>query len=85
MSDKIQHLVDSINTHSTANFVDRLKRYPNIDKIYYSPWNFGTHKLSWATVDDDKAIVYPLIQEIDQRLVDFNTSEYDKKKCFKKC
>ncbi len=70
MLDKIQHLVDSINTHSTANFVDRLKRYPNIDKIYYSPTEFSTHKLSYVSADD-KGVVFPMIQEIDEKLVEF--------------
>lgn len=46
MSKQIEQLVDSINSNSLANFVERLKRYPNIDKIYYNPWNFGTNKLS---------------------------------------
>jgi hypothetical protein len=58
-------LINRINNTSKANFVQRLKD-PN---RAYIPFGNGiaTHRMSYAT-EDDSAIVYPEIQEIDGQL-----------------
>ena len=64
-------LVDRVNTTSNANFVQRLKD-PNRKTI--RDWSgkneIATHRLSYAT-DDNGAIIYPEVQEINDQLYDF--------------
>lgn len=59
---------------SKADFVQRLKD-PN--RAYIQDWdnpdNIATHKLSWA----DDGVVYPQVQNINGRLVDFSRPPYD--------
>lgn len=59
---------------SKADFVKRLK---DPDREYIRDWEnpdmVATHKLSWA----DDGIVYPQVQNVDGRLVDFSRPPYD--------
>ena len=49
------------------------------DRAYIQDWenpnNIATHKLSWAE-DDNGAIVYPNVQNVNGRLVDFSRPPY---------
>lgn len=62
---------------SNADFINRLKQ-PNRDVIkdWASP-NIATHKMSWAT-DDQGAIIYPQVQNINGKLTDFSRPPYNK-------
>ena len=67
---KKQALLDRINSTSKANFVERAKD-PNRKSITLKDGKKGTHLLGWAT-EDNYAVVYPQIQEIDGNLVLFD-------------
>ena len=58
---------------SQADFVQRLKD-PNREYIrdWENPDNIATHKMSWA----DDGVVYPQVQNVDGRLVDFSRPPY---------
>ena len=66
-------VIQKVN-RSKADFVQRLKD-PN--RAYIQDWNnpdnIATHKLSWA----DDGIVYPQVQNVNGRLVDFSRPPYD--------
>lgn len=67
--DENQELIDRINRTSNANFVQRLKD-PNRRSIRFrNTDNTATHRMAWST-DNEGAIVYPEVQEIDGELVD---------------
>lgn len=59
---------------SQADFVQRLKD-PNREYIqdWEIPGNIATHKMSWA----DDGVVYPQVQNVNGRLVDFSRPPYD--------
>lgn len=62
-------------THK-ANFMQRMKD-PNRKTIKdWETSNVATHKLGWDTTDDGRAIVYPEVQEINGKLVDFTRPPY---------
>lgn len=68
----LEAFINSINSRSKANFVQRLKD-PN--RVFIKDWgsnNKATHKLSWATDKDGNAIVFPVVQEINGKLYDFS-------------
>lgn len=67
---KKQALLDRINSTSKANFVERAKD-PNRKSITLKDGKKGTHLLGWAT-EDNHAVVYPQIQEINGNLVLFD-------------
>lgn len=59
------------------NFVERLQD-PNRQSIkdWTDTTSIATHKLSYRTNDDGSAVVYPEVQEIDGKLVDFTRPPY---------
>lgn len=75
--DPLRNLVDSINKRSKANFVQRLKD-PNraVIQDWEDPRKVATHKMSWATDDQGRAIVYPNVQMINGKLHDFTDPKY---------
>ena len=68
----IPFIIQKVNK-SNADFVQRLKD-PNRDYIqdWENPNIIATHKLSWA----DDGIVYPQVQNINGRLIDFSRPPY---------
>lgn len=62
---------------SQADFVQRLKD-PN--RTYIRDWEnpkyIATHKLSWAE-DDKGAVIYPQVQNVNGKLIDFSRPPYD--------
>lgn len=73
--DENQELIDRINRTSNANFVQRLKD-PNRRSIRFrNTDNTATHRLAWST-DNEGAIVYPEVQEINGELVDMGRPPY---------
>ena len=61
-----EELVKSINSRSNANFVQRLKD-PNRKTISLGKGKVGTHLMGYVT-EDDHAVVFPQIQEINGKL-----------------
>ena len=76
----LEKLIRSINFRSNANFVRRLQN-PNRATIrdWQNSNNVATHKLGWAT-DENGAIVFPNVQEINGELHDFTDPKYNHKK-----
>lgn len=77
-------LLTRIN-NSAANFITRLK--DSLRKVI-PDWetngkNIATHKMAWTTDENGKAIVYPEVQEINGKLIDFTRPPYDKWSGFK--
>ena len=74
---KVNQLINRTNQKS-INFVNRLK-YPNRKFItnWENPNQIATHKMSWAT-DDKGAIIYPNVQNIKGKLIDFTRPPYNK-------
>lgn len=70
ISPEQQKLLDRINRTSKANFVERAKD-SNRKSMTLKDGKKGTHLLGWAT-EDNHAVVYPRIQEIDGNLVLFD-------------
>lgn len=74
---QLDSLVTSVNNRSSADFVQRLKD-PN--RKFIKDWensdNIATHKMSWATVDNGDAIVFPNVQNINGQLHDFTNPKY---------
>ena len=70
--------IDRINT-SKANFVSRLKD-PNRKTIknWENKGQVSTHKLSYATDDSGRAIVFPMVQEVNGKLIDYSNPKYKK-------
>src|SRR5574343_1318651 len=73
-------LIESVNNRSRANFVQRLN---NPERQHIQDWEnpnkIATHKMSWAT-EGEKAIVFPMVQEINGSLHDFSNPKYNHKK-----
>ena len=73
-------LIESVNNRSKANFVQRLN---NPERQHIQDWEnpnkIATHKMSWAT-EGEKAIVFPMVQEINGSLHDFSNPKYNHKK-----
>ena len=73
-------LIESVNNRSKANFVQRLN---NSERQHIQDWEtpnkIATHKMSWAT-EGEKAIVFPMVQEINGSLHDFSNPKYNHKK-----
>lgn len=73
-------LLQLVNRTNTKNidFVNRLKD-PN--RKFITNWEnqnqIATHKMSWAT-DDKGAIIYPNVQNIKGKLIDFTRPPYNK-------
>lgn len=61
-----KQLIDRINNTSNANFVSRLKD-PNRQVIKLGPGKIGTHLMGYIT-EDNYAIVFPQIQEVNGKL-----------------
>ena len=74
---KVNQLINRTNQKS-INFVNRLKD-PNRKFItnWENPNQIATHKMSWAT-DDKGAIIYPNVQNIKGKLIDFTRPPYNK-------
>lgn len=74
---KLIDILNRINSTSKANFVQRLK---DSNRKYIMDWSgvgdLSTHKLSYAT-DENGAIVYPNVQEINGSLHDFTDPKYN--------
>lgn len=68
--EKAKQLVTRINSTSQADFVKRLQD-PNREVIIDKDGNIATHRMSWSS-SDNKAIVYPEIQNINGKLVQLN-------------
>ena len=70
--------IDRINT-SKANFISRLKD-PNRKTIknWENKDQVSTHKLSYATDDSGRAIVFPMVQEVNGKLMDYSNPKYKK-------
>lgn len=68
----LQALVNGINKRSTADFVTRLKD-PNRQVIpnWNNPNQVSTHKMSYATTGNNQAIVFPMIQNVNGKLMDY--------------
>lgn len=76
-SDAFQTLNDAPYKHKDAEFIKRLKD-PNRDSI--PDWEsdgYATHKMSWVE-KDGKYYVYPEVQEINGKLIDFTRTPYNK-------
>ena len=75
--DKVSQLVKRTN-QKDIDFVNRLKD-PNRKSItnWSNPKEISTHKMSWAT-DDKGAIIYPEVQNIKGKLIDFTRPPYKK-------
>lgn len=73
-------LIESVNNRSKANFVQRLN---SSERQHIQDWEnpnkIATHKMSWAT-EGEKAIVFPMVQEINGSLHDFSNPKYNHKK-----
>ena len=73
-------LIESVNNRSKANFVQRLN---DAERQHIQDWEnpnkIATHKMSWAT-EGEKAIVFPMVQEINGSLHDFSNPKYNHKK-----
>ena len=68
-------IIRKINS-SKANFVDRLK---NPNRKYIKDWNSNkvtTHKLRVGNDINDNIYIYPEVQEIDGKLIDFTRPPY---------
>lgn len=62
---------------SNVDFINRLRQSNrDVIKDWASP-NIATHKMSWAT-DDQGAIIYPQVQNINGKLTDFSRPPYNK-------
>lgn len=74
----LKQLIDRTNKKS-VDFINRLKD-PNRKYIkdWENPNNIATHKMSWATDDKGNAIVYPNVQNINGKLIDFTNPKYKK-------
>ena len=74
---KVNQLINRTNQKS-IDFVNRLKD-PNRKFItnWENPNQITTHKMSWAT-DDKGAIIYPNVQNIKGKLIDFTRPPYNK-------
>ena len=74
---QIPPIIDKVN-QSEANFVQRLK---DGNRQVIPDWvnkdDVATHKMSWVT-EDNHAVVYPNVQEIDGKLQDFSRPPYNK-------
>ena len=73
-------LIESVNNRSKSNFVQRLN---SSERQHIQDWEnpnkIATHKMSWAT-EGEKAIVFPMVQEINGSLHDFSNPKYNHKK-----
>lgn len=69
-----QELIDRINNTSDANFVERLK---DKDRAYIQLENneIATHRMGYAN-DDGRAVVFPDVQEVNGKLIDFGRVPY---------
>lgn len=67
-NDPIGDIISRVNS-SPADFVQRLKD-PNRKVIHLPNGKVATHKMSWTTVDGIP-VVFPMVQNINGRLVDF--------------
>lgn len=74
---KTQQVVDDVNNRSNADFVNRLK---NPDREFIKNWEnpneIATHKMSYSE-DDNGAIVYSNVQNINGKLHDFTDPQYN--------
>lgn len=75
--DKVNQLIKRTN-QKDIDFVNRLKD-PNRKSItnWDNPKEISTHKMSWAT-NDKGAIIYPEVQNINGKLIDFTRPPYNK-------
>lgn len=76
---KYSSLINRVNT-SNADFVQRIND-PNRITIpaWEDPYNsVATHKLGWTTDNKGNAVVFPSVQNINGRLVDFTRPPYSK-------
>lgn len=79
-------LIDLINrtNKKDVNFINRLKD-PN--RKFIPDWSnknkIATHKMSWATDANNRAIIYPDVQEVNGELIDYTNPKYGKWDGFK--
>lgn len=66
------------NRKPKANFYKRLLD-PNRKHLqdWANPNNIATHKMAYVTIDNGNAIVYPEVQEVEGKLVDFSRPPYN--------
>lgn len=62
--------------NSSAEFVKRLSQFSGSIPDWENPENYATHKLSYVTNDDGSATVYPEVQNINGKLIDFTRPPY---------
>lgn len=74
----LNNIVNWVNSHN-VNFVNRLKD-PNREAMidWENPSRISTHKMSVGTDKNRNTYIYPNIQEIDGKLVDFTRPPYNK-------
>lgn len=72
-------LINRVNT-SNADFVQRINDPSRITiPAWEDPYNsVATHKLGWTTDNKGNAVVFPSVQNINGRLVDFTRPPYSK-------
>lgn len=72
---RMNYLIELANK-SNANFINRLKDpNRNFIKDWENSNNIATHKLGYGEIDN-KFYVYPEVQEINGKLIDFTKPSY---------
>ena len=71
-----QDLINLVN-NSSAEFVNRLKQYQGSIPNWENPEEYSTLKLSYAN-DDNGYFIYPDVQNINGKLVDFSNPDINK-------
>ena len=73
---QLNELVARTN-NSGPEFVERLKdRNRKSIPAWEDPKNsHSTHKMSWSTIDD-KAVIYPMVQNVNGSLIDYSRPPY---------
>lgn len=68
---EVQEITDRINRTSPAEFVQRLKIHPLGPRIQNPDGSYSTVKMGYVQ-EGDKDVIFPWIQYIDGKLVDFS-------------
>lgn len=78
----LETIIADVNNRSNADFIKRLKEGKQRKTIpdWNNPNAVATHKLSYATDENNNAIVYPEVQNINNELHDFTDPKYKHKK-----
>lgn len=74
-------LLQLINRTNQKN-VDFINRLKDPNRKFIPNWEnlneITTHKMSWATDANNKAIIYPQVQNVNGELIDFSDPKYNK-------